>query len=288
MPKRTALIDGDLFIFRAASAHEYEAQWDHNLWTLHAEFGPACAQFESTVAELKEAAQADEVVIALTDVENWRKKVMPTYKAHRQKTRKPIVYQPMREYCMERYNTFMRPTLEGDDVLGILATHPKLIAGEKIIVTVDKDLKTVPGLHLRLDTEDRKERLISREEADFYHMLQTLTGDPTDGYPGCPGFGEVTAERLLVGGMALIPREKIISRGPRKGEQETEWVAEQPASLWEIVLSAYRSKGLGEEAALQNARVARICRSSDYDYTKKEVKLWQPPIGAKKKDDKAT
>ncbi len=278
---RTALIDGDIFIFQAASANEYEAQWSPWLWTLHANLDASIEMFDSLIADLKEAAKADAVVIALTDTNNWRKKVMDTYKAHRLKVRKPIVYQPMREYCAEKYNTFMRPTLEGDDVLGILATNPKLFPGEKVIVSIDKDLKTIPGVHLRLDDPERKERVISVEEADRYHMLQTLTGDQSDGYPGCPGIGEVTAERLLSGGMALVPRDKVISRGPRAGTRETEWVAERPASPWEIVVSAYQSKGLNEEVALQNARVARICRSSDYDYTKKEVRLWTPKQSAK-------
>ena len=274
---RTALIDGDVFIFQAASANEYEIQWDHWLWTLHADLDASIAHFDHLIADLKEAAQADKVILALTDTSNWRKDVMPTYKHNRLKVRKPIVYQPMRQYCQEKYKTYMRPTLEGDDVLGILATHPTLIKGEKVIVTIDKDLKTVPGVHLRLDDPERKTRIISVEEADRFHLLQTLAGDATDGYPGCPGVGMVTGERLLEDGRALVPVEKIISRGPRKGATETEWIpSDNPATPWEIVVSAYRKAGLGEEAALQNARVARICRHTDYDFKKKEVRLWNP------------
>lgn len=274
---RTALIDGDLWAYQAASANEYECQWSPWLWTLHADLEASIAQFDTMIADLQEAAKANKVVIALTDAVNWRKGVMPSYKAHRLKTRKPIVYRALREYIQERYTTFMRPTLEGDDVLGILATSKTIIPGEKIVCSFDKDLKTIPGLHLRLDDEERKERVISVQEADRFHLLQTLAGDTSDGYPGCPGVGMVNAERLLDGGMALVPREKIISRGERKGEVETDWKAERPASPWEIVVSAYERAGLGEEAALENARVARICRASDYDFAKKEVKLWHPP-----------
>jgi DNA polymerase-1 len=42
------------------------------------------------------------------------------------------------------------------------------------------------------------------------------------------------------------------------------------------VTSAYASAGLSEDVALMNARVARICRADDYDFTKKEVILWEP------------
>jgi hypothetical protein len=45
----------------------------------------------------------------------------------------------MRAYCHEAYETFEREGLEGDDILGILATHPTLVRGEKIIVSIDKD-----------------------------------------------------------------------------------------------------------------------------------------------------
>ena len=272
---RTALIDGDSFVYAATTASETPVQWDHWMWTLHGNLDQAIALFDGMIADLKEAAQADAVVLALTDTENWRKSVMPSYKAHRLKTRKPVMYQPLREYCAEKYETFMRPTLEGDDVLGILATG-KMIKGEKIVVSIDKDLKTIPGLHLRVEKDQKFEKLISVEEADYFHMLQTLTGDPTDGYPGCPGIGGVTAEKLLAEGLVLVSREKIISRGPRKGVKETEWIPELPGTPWEVVVSAYESKGLNEEAALLNARVARICRASDYDFTKREVRLWSP------------
>jgi 5'-3' exonuclease len=273
---RTALIDGDSFIYEATSANEYEAQWDHWLWSLWCDFELACAHFDRRIAEIKEAAEADAVVIALTDTTNWRKAIMPTYKHNRLKVRKPICYQPLREYCSEKYPTFMRPGLEGDDVLGILATGNFPQYGERIIVSIDKDLQTVPGRHMRLDDEEHSLRLITVEEADRFHLLQTLAGDPTDGYSGCPGIGMKTAQELLDTGLVLVPRPKTISRGPRKGVIETEWVAEAEGTPWEIVVSAYQSKGLGEEAALLNARVARICRASDYDFTKKEVKLWVP------------
>jgi hypothetical protein len=45
-------------------------------------------------------------------------------------------------------------------------------------------------------------------------------------------------------------------------------------------VETYRKKGLGEEVALLNARVARICRFRDFDYVNKRVILWTPPVGA--------
>jgi DNA polymerase-1 len=256
---RTLLIDGDTLIFEAATANEYETQWDTWLWTLHGDFEEARAQLDGSLKEITERLNGDRIIIALSDEARWRPAIMPEYKSQRRKTRKPITYQPLRQYIHETCEVFQRPSLEGDDVLGILATHPKFVTGEKIIVSLDKDMKTLPGLHVNYskargaDNWESFVCAISEKEADRFHMFQTLTGDTSDGYKGCPGIGEVKAEKLLALGSSV-----------------REW--------WPTVVGAYQKAGLGEAVALQNARVARICRAKDYDYQKKEVILWTPAV----------
>lgn len=93
----------------------------------------------------------------------------------------------------------------------------------------------------------------SLEEANRYFFMQVLTGDPTDGYKGCPGIGPKRAEKILEGVNVLDEKE-----------------------AWRAVVGAYASKGLTEEEALQQARVARILRHTDYDLEKEEVILWEP------------
>jgi DNA polymerase-1 len=105
--------------------------------------------------------------------------------------------------------------------------------------------------------------VVSEPRADYWHMYQTLTGDSTDGYPGCPGIGPVKAEKILEGG----------------------YVVDDPGAVktfnvnlaWGHVVAAYEKAGLSEAVALENARVARICRASDYSIKTKEVRLWTPP-----------
>jgi DNA polymerase-1 len=256
--KRTLLIDGDTLIYEAAAATECEIQWEPWLWTLHGDFNAAVAHLDDVLGNIIEKLRGDQVIIALSDSERWRPKVMPTYKANR-KGRKPVTYKPLREYVHEKYTTYQRPTLEGDDVLGILVTNPRLFPKtEKIVVSIDKDMQTLPGLHVNYGhargSEDWETfvRSISEPQADRFHLLQTLTGDRTDGYPGCPKIGPVSAEKLL----------------PENGTV---------ASWWPTVVGSYAKQGLGEAVALENARVARICRWTDYDFQKKEVILWSPP-----------
>jgi len=110
-------------------------------------------------------------------------------------------------------------------------------------------MKSVPGKSYNPDKPDFGIVETSEADADYFHMFQTLVGDRTDNYGGCPGAGPVKAERILGLGRA--------------------W--------WSSVVNAYAEAGLSEEVALTMARVARICRASDYDFKRKEVILWTPP-----------
>ena len=282
----TALYDGDIFCFQAATSAEYVAQWDAWFWTRHANLDEAVVQLDSMLNDIAAQIDADRIVIALSHEHNFRKTVYPEYKFKRKATPKPVIYQALRDYLHETREVFERPGLEGDDVLGILLTHPKMIPGRKICVSLDKDMKTLPGLHLN-DGQARKGMAkdrtlmyedflteVDEEAADRAHMIQTLAGDATDGYPGCPGVGELGAAKLLDAGKVLQPDEQTLQSGPRKGTKEIRWEAGPAGTPWEIVLSVYRKAGLGAEIALTMARISRICRWQDYDFTKKEVKLW--------------
>ena len=83
-------------------------------------------------------------------------------------------------------------------------------------------------------------------------MFQTLTGDKTDGYAGCPSIGPKTAEKILKG-------------------------AETLADMWTAVTDTYAKQKLSTEVALQQAQVARICRASDFNFKTKKVIPWTPP-----------
>ena len=244
MQQVTLLIDGDIVCYEAASAVEQETQWDDDLWTLHSNLDEAKALVEAKLLGWQERFSAD-VVVAFSDSVNFRKTVYPEYKSNRKSKRKPIVYKPLKQWMEGVWETYQRPGLEGDDVLGILATHPTAVRGQKIIVSIDKDMKTIPAYVWNPDKDDQP-RLIDEAEADYWHLYQTLTGDTTDGYPGLPGCGPKGAEKVL----------------------------EDPT--WDAVVDAYAKKGLTEEDALVQARCARILRHTDYDFKKKEPILWSP------------
>jgi DNA polymerase-1 len=127
---------------------------------------------------------------------------------------------------------------------------------EPVVISIDKDLLQIPGWNYNPGVRGKGGRLteITAKEADRYHLYQTLVGDDTDGYVGCPGVGTKKATKLLDDCAHL-----------------------SAATQWEWVVEAYRKRGLDEEAALVQARVARILRAEDWDPIKKEHRLWTPP-----------
>ena len=242
------LFDADMVVFRATSAVETPIQWDDNLWTLHAAAGEAQVKVDDTILTLTEKVLNHykyegnyEIVMCFSDTENFRKKILPTYKINRADKRKPTCYYGIKKWVEDNYTCYQRPGLEADDCIGILAT----LKANSVIVSGDKDFKTIPGRFYDFLRNEFYE--ISEQEADYWHLYQTLIGDITDNYKGCPGFGPVSAKKLL--------------------DQEP---------TWEAVAKAFEKKGLTEQDALVQARVARILRASDFDFAAKQPIAWQP------------
>lgn len=240
---RVAVIDADIVAYQAAASAEQAYDWGDGLWTLHSFEADAVRHFETILTKIKEKTEAVKLVLAFSDKENWRKAVLPTYKSNRVGTRKPMLLTYLKDYSKEKYDVRSIPKLEGDDVLGLIATGPDSKA--YVICSIDKDLKTIPGTHYNFGTDTIFD--VTTEEADHWHLMQTLMGDATDGYSGCPGVGPKTAEKILADGLG-----------------------------WEAVLKAYSKAGFGEEEALTQARVARILRHDEYDFDNNQVKLWTP------------
>ena len=178
----------------------------------------------------------------------------------------------------EDWNSFLRPTLEGDDCMGILGTKPQLVGcTSATLVSCDKDFKTVPGEFYWLTTGEIL--TISEEEAAYWHMYQTLIGDTTDGYGGVKGFGETGAVDFLANPYKFEQVEKTFKSGARKGQTVLEWKKvdkEETDTLWDCMVSLAEKHGMTEDELLVQARVARICHASDFDFNKKEVILWEP------------
>lgn len=238
------LIDADIIVYQAAAVCERIVEFDTDLHVLYSDVAEAKVVLDERLAQLEEdtgVANGD-MVFCFSDKVNFRKGILPTYKGNRKNTRKPIAYSPLKTWVEETFDCVTMPGLEGDDVIGIMATDPG-DNNDYIVWSIDKDLMQIPGKHWGLD--EVKE--VAAEDGDRFHLFQALMGDATDGYSGCPGIGAKRAEGIL-----------------------------DLECSWDAVVRAYEAKGLTEDDALVQAQVARICQHSDYDFEKQEVIPWQP------------
>jgi hypothetical protein len=283
MTKRTLIVDGDIYAFQGAAGAEEVTNWgtdddDGCKWMVTADETTARRYVDNAFEELMENLGGTDMIIALSDGENWRKSVLPTYKHNRSTARRPIILPQVRQYIREKYAAWQRPTLEGDDLLGILSGLHSRFPGEKIMVTLDKDMSTLPGLHYRPHRSVLGVFEVSLADANRFHLMQGLAGDATDGYSGCPGWGMKTAEEFLMEPYKLVPEEFTTTRGKNAGVVQTRWVKQDCPNLWECILSLYAKEGVTPEDALVQFQVARILRTTDYDFNKKEPILWQPSL----------
>jgi DNA polymerase-1 len=248
---RTLLIDADLLLYRAAAATEFEmgveieGSEDEDLFVRVGSLNDGIAAAEAEIARLKSKLQATDVVLCLTGKDNFRKDIWPTYKANRTGAR-PVCHAILRKAMKARHRHYERNRLEADDVMGILATHAGVIRGEKIVVSEDKDMLQLTGIPIF-----RQGQIVVPDDGDRYHLLQTLQGDLTDNYPGCPKVGEKTAEKIIPPDMPIKER-------------------------WPAVVMAYAKAGLSDDYALTMARVARILTADHFNFETKEVLLWNP------------
>ena len=239
------LIDGDILIYKVATSNEVATNWG-DLWTLHCDQKRCEAEVDAEIDNLGSNLEADDYVVCLTDKANFRKDILPSYKDNRKAKRKPMVLGALRDYVMKKHNGVVWKNLEADDVMGIMATEPS--DEQRIIVSIDKDMKTIP---CKLSQDGITVDDFPLKLANYWHMIQTLTGDKTDNYDGIEGVGIKTAEKLI----------KKYTNVAHK-------------DLWKIVQGIYKDKGYTEAEALQQARVAHICRHGDYNKKTGKVKLW--------------
>ena len=248
---RLLVIDGDVLAHKAAIFSQERVDWgDEEFITEWADMRTAKSYCDSLISQWQEELVAPHYSIGLSDPSRhyWRHDIYPDYKSSRRHAKGPIALAALRSYLGEKHKAEWYPKLEGDDVVGIIATDPWEYDYQPIIVSIDKDLKMLPAKFWNCDTEE----WVSDERPDpWFHLEQTLTGDRVDNYPGCPGVGPKTAARLL---------EKA------EGDLHV---------AWQLVVQCFEKNGLTEDDALTQARLAFILQEGWLDDEDKVI-LWTP------------
>ena len=235
------LIDCDYIVYKCCAATETELDFGDDVILVTSKFSEAYKCVQRDIEKIKrEFPFYEEIILFFTSPNNFRKKILPEYKGHRNR-KKPCGFKRVINQLKKDYKVIVKDTLEADDTMGIYATkYPG-----NIIVSPDKDMKQIPGKLYNFDeTVD-----ITPEEGARWHLIQTMSGDNTDGYSGVPGIGIKRAEKIF----------------------------SEKGYTWQAVVETFEEKGMTEADALTNARLARILTINDYDEAKKEPILWTAP-----------
>lgn len=227
------VLDGDILAFKAACWADIEGvdyledrlKEDIRLWTPEG---------------------CDEVIVAFScnRADNYRRDYWKSYKAHRDARDKPDCLIHSVDILTEGLNIEQYDRIEADDIMGIAAS-----SGDAIAVTIDKDLKGVPGWHYNPD-KDECPNYIDDAEADKFLAFQLIKGDSTDGIPGLPGKGKRFFESEII-----------------KFDQE-DWLQE--------IYWAYQEDGFDKEYFLAQARCVRILREGEFNKETQDINAWFP------------
>ena len=234
------LIDCDYIVYKCCAATETEIDFGEDLIVVTSNFSEAYKNVKREIQRVQDEFMCNDVILFFTSPNNFRKKILPEYKGHRQR-KKPCGFKRVINNLKLEYKVVIKDGLEADDALGIYATkYPG-----NVLVSPDKDMKQIPG-----ELYDFKDRsTVTPEEGAKWHLIQTMAGDNTDGYAGVPGIGVKKAEKIF----------------------------EEKGYTWKAVVETFEEKDMTEEDALCNARLARILTAEDYNFDTKEPILWTPP-----------
>jgi len=249
-------IDIEPLSFAASRRHEYEFQLSEYIWTYHTRLDYCQKDLVGRLKQLKKYAPNHTQVLCMGHKSNFRYAIYPRYKSNRRGIRRAAGYNALREWLGNNYESARLPNVEADDVLGIMAEKDDLIYSE------DKDLRTIKGVHMESNGELTE---VTELEANRSFYKQVLSGDASDGYPGCPMIGTsskffgsddwlgCSTEQdfwLLVQGQYMLATKKLFDRHE--------------------VTDPLRF-------CLQMARVARILRPGEYDHDAEKPVLWEGP-----------
>jgi len=152
-------------------------------------------KLDQTIASIMSELQGSKGKIAIKGKGNFRKDVYLDYKGNRKKElteQEKEFFAYAYNYLETSWDAVPADGMEADDLLAIWSTETP-----GIIVSIDKDLLQVPGLHY--NTRKKEYTHMNEEEASLLLHTQVLMGDSTDNIPGLPGIGKVKASKVMQG-----------------------------------------------------------------------------------------
>jgi len=204
-------------------------------------FFSAKTTIDQVIEAYKKRFSTKNIWLFFTGSTNYRTDIatIQPYKGNRDSSSKPVHYDAIKAYCLEKFESLDVQGQEADDEVSIRQTLEN--QGTSVIVHIDKDIDMVEGYHYN-PAKDNLYRVTGPEGRRWFYE-QLLQGDAVDNIPGIKGIGKVGAKKLLEKctsneQMETLILEKYIKQyGDRAEECMTEvgqllWMRLQYNQMW--------------------------------------------------------
>ena len=182
---RKALIDGDIFVYRAAWACNDEVEAE------------ALKAFDSLVTDAILDSGGLDYTVYITGKGNFRfdYAITAEYKGNRKAITPPIHKDAIRKHAMEHWDAVMTEGEEADDIIAIEATRIGIM--DCVMVSIDKDFYQIPGVHF--NPVKKFKQVVDYWSGTFFFYQQILMGDAADNIKGIKGIGPAKSKAILTG-----------------------------------------------------------------------------------------
>jgi len=219
------LVDTDVLLYISCwnkndLVHAIE-HWEDLVQNIADEIALLCTEEEPPVIEM---------MFALKGENNFRKLIAPDYKqtSSRAESKKNKYLDGLYDYIREHWNPTIADGWEADDQLR--AWTVQYADEDWVIVSVDKDLRMIPGRFFNPRTFQMIE--VNEDEADYNLHIQLLTGDAVDNIKGIRGIGPKKAAKILEG----------VNKGSRQAAVDAAWKGHDGQQLCHDLIYIYPSK----------------------------------------------
>ena len=213
-----ALVDGDIFCYRAAFSCE-----DASLEDAKDKLDDL---LDYAISSVVWTLKGSEVKIFLTGEDNFRYDIAKTapYKGNRKDVEKPRHLAGLRDHLISSWDAEVSEGEEADDLIGIWATR---VGPKVVVISVDKDMLQLPCVHYN-PTKDTFTTVTEEEGLKFFYT-QILTGDRADNIMGLKGIGPVKAGKILEG---CVTEAELLTAVVAAYDGDTDLVLENGRLLW--------------------------------------------------------
>jgi len=159
----------------------------------------AKTKFQELLDNVLDSLFTTDYVMAIGGPDNFRLDLFSDYKGNRKKAKdnRPDWFSDLKSWASKLEGSVESDNCEADDLVRIWALECDAAGINRAVVSVDKDLRCIPGTHYNPRTGEISQ--LDEEYSERFYWQQLLTGDSVDHIPGLWRVGPVKAKKMLEG-----------------------------------------------------------------------------------------